>query len=130
VVVANGDDIVQGLCSPGLSLGGRGLSPLGVQRNIARFPFPVVVLARVGGQCRSVQATSIARRTARRFAFEAGAAGQAHRSACARHRGSLRRSTEARSFYLHMGLIPFTIDPDTLLIRLLDVGGPTLPFLI
>jgi hypothetical protein len=36
-------------------------------------------------------------------------------------------STEARSFYLHMGFDPSPIDPDTLLIRLSDVAA-TLPF--
>jgi len=80
-------------------------------------PIPVVVLARLA-VCRSAQGQGLARAVLA-DAFER----VLQASAQVGVRGILvhAASASARSFYVHMGFDPSPTDPDTLLLRLVDV---------
>ena len=115
-VVCDGDGVVKAYVALASGAVAVSASPGRFRRNMPD-PIPVVVLARLA-VCRSAQSKGLARAVLA-DAFERIL--QASEQIGVRGILVHAASAAARNFYLHMGFDPSPTDPNTLLLRLVDV---------
>ena len=121
-VVCDGDGVVKAYVALASGAVAVSASPGRFRRNMPD-PIPVVVLARLA-VCRSAQGKGLARAVLA-DAFERVL--QASEQIGVRGILVHAASAAARSFYLHMGFDPSPTDPNTLLLRLVDVEASLKP---
>jgi GNAT superfamily N-acetyltransferase len=121
-VVCDGDGVVKAYVALASGAVAVSANPGRFRRNMPD-PIPVVVLARLA-VCRSAQGQGLARAVLA-DAFERVL--QASEQIGVRGILVHAASAAARNFYLHMGFDPSPTDPDTLLLRLVDVEAALRP---
>jgi len=121
-VVCDGDGVVKAYVALASGAVAVSASPGRFRRNMPD-PIPVVVLARLA-VCRSAQGKGLARAVLA-DAFERVL--QASEQIGVRGILVHAASAAARSFYLHMGFDPSPTDPNTFLLRLVDVKAALNP---